>query len=96
MRKSLVIALLVGSILLSACQRAPVSTEEPSTEQSLSVTLGAEILATETDAIVPNAVFDLNQRVPVIADNDLWGYLAIKQINCFLCVVRYLLTLSLK
>lgn len=81
MRKSLVIALLVGSTLLSACQRAPVSIEEPSTEQSLSVTLGAEILATETDAIAPNAVFDLNQRVPVIADNDLLGYLAIKQIT---------------
>ena len=81
MRKSLVIVLLAGSTLLSACQRAPVSTEEPSTEQSLPVTLGSEILATETDAIVLNAVFDLNQRVPVIADNDLLGYLAIKQIT---------------
>ena len=77
MRKSLVIVLLAGSTLLSACQRAPVSIEEPSTEQSLPVTLGSEILATETDAIVLNAVFDLNQRVPIIADNDLLGYLAI-------------------
>lgn len=43
MRKSLMIVLLAGFTLLSACQRAPVSIEEPSTEQSLPVTLILEM-----------------------------------------------------
>ena len=81
MRKSLAMLLLMGSTLLAACQRAPTSTEVPSTEQVMPVLLGEEILATETDAIVPNAIFNLNQQVPIIADNNLFGYLSITQIT---------------